>query len=110
LYTLLAQVPQEQDLFYTVAALENNMEEKLKFHAKYALEESMALRGHVKATVQELKELIDKIDSVAFQDVHPRLKLIREHNVFLYETFNKVLQRIEARCQTEVMRRRGLNV
>ena len=110
LYTLLAQVPQEQDLFYTAAALDNNMEEKLKFHAKYALEESMTLRGHVKGTVQELKELIDKIDSVAFPDAHPRLELIRQHNVFLHETFSKVLQRIEARCQTEVMRRRGLNV
>jgi hypothetical protein len=110
LFTLLAQVPHEQDLFYTAAALENNMEEKLNFHAKYALEESMTLRGHVKGTVQELKDLIDNIDSVAFPDAHPRLELIRRHNVFLYETFNKVLQRIEARCQTEVMRRRGLNV
>eukprot|EP01083_Nonionella_stella_P106747 308341_1 len=55
LYTLLAQVPFEQDEFYT-AHIEKDIAKKAEFHTKYALEESLTLRNHVEGTANELKE------------------------------------------------------
>ena len=110
LYTLLAQVPDEQDEFYT-AHIEENMQEKQKFHQKYALEESLTLRNHVEGTANEFKDLVTKIDAMDEEEraSHPRLAMIRRHNHFLYRTFDKAKQRIDQRAQAEVQRRRGSN-
>jgi len=108
LFTLLAQVPLEQDEFYT-AHIENDLQKKLEFHRKYALEESLTLRNHVEGTANEFKELMDRADELGDDEAHPRMKMIRFHNEFLFKTFSMVLQRIDARAQSEVMRRRGIN-
>lgn len=107
LYTLLAQVPSEQEEFYS-AHITGNMEEKLKFHRKYALEESLTLRNHVEATANEFRDYVRKIDFMSEDEraLHPRLELIRRHNHFLYRIFDKVRQRIDNRAQAEVKRRK----
>lgn len=108
LHTLLAQVPEEQDEFYT-AHLEGNGAVKSHFHQKYALEESLTLRNHVEGTAKEYKTLIDKIDAMASNgayDYHKHLKMIRRHNEFLYEIWMKVLDRIKHRAMTETRRRK----
>jgi len=106
LYTLLAQVPEEQIEFYT-AHIEQNLEKKMTFHKKYALEEALTLRNHVEGTAKEFKDLVTKIDAMdeAERTSHPRLAMIRRHNHFLYRTFDKVRQRIDQRAQAEVQRR-----
>ncbi len=106
LYTLLAQVPEEQTEFYS-AHIENNIEKKMSFHIKYALEEALTLRNHVEGTANEFKDLVTKIDAMseAERSSHPRLEMIRRHNFFLYRTFDKVKQRIDQRAQAEVQRR-----
>ncbi len=108
LYTLLAQVPQEQDEFYT-AHIEQNLEKKLTFHKKYALEEALTLRNHVEGTANEFKDLVTKIDLMDEKECasHPHLSMIRRHNYFLYRTFDKVRQRIDQRAQAEVQRRKS---
>jgi len=109
LHTLLAQVPFEQDEFYT-AHIEKDIAKKAEFHTKYALEESLTLRNHVEGTANELKELLDKIDALGDydKDEHPRLELIKRHNEFLYRVFHDlVLARIDQRAQIEVIKRRG---
>jgi hypothetical protein len=107
LYTLLAQVPSEQEQFYS-AHLENNTEEKMRFHRKYALEEALTLRNHVEATANEFRDYFRKIDFMSEDEraLHPRLPLIRRHNHFLYRIFDKVRQRIDQRAQNEVKRRK----
>lgn len=109
LYTLLAQVPSEQEQFYS-AHIDGNTEEKLRFHRKYALEESLTLRNHVEATANEFRDYMRKIDVMSEDEraLHPRLELIRRHNHFLFRIFDKVRQRIDNRAQAEVKRRRGL--
>lgn len=107
LYTLLAQVPSEQEQFYS-AHIDGDMEEKLRLHRKYALEESLTLRNHVEATANEFRDYVRKIDLMSEDEraSHPRLELIRRHNHFLYRIFDKVRQRIDQRAQTEVKRRK----
>lgn len=108
LYTLLAQVPQEQKDFYA-AHLEENFEKKAEYHRKYALEEALTLRNHVDETAMEFKDLVTKIDAMdeVERSTHPRLDMIRRHNHFLYRTFDKVRQRIDQRAQTETIKRRN---
>jgi len=100
LFTLLAQVPEEQKKFYA-AHLSGNGEEKQQFHQKYALEESLTLRNHVEATANEFKDLVTKIDAMSEEEqaTHPRLPMIRRHNHFLYRKFDVVKQRIDQRAQ-----------
>lgn len=107
LYTLLAQVPSEQQEFYT-AHMEGNVEEKMRFHRKYALEEALTLRNHVEATANEFRDYFRKIDFMKEEEraLHPRLPLIRRHNHFLYRIFDKVRQRIDQRARNEVKRRK----
>ncbi|GFH55116.1 SET domain-containing protein [Chaetoceros tenuissimus] len=109
LYTLLAQVPQEQQLFYS-AHLEGNLEEKRRFHKKYALEEALTLRNHVEATANEFRDLVVKIDAMDDDEKakHPRIDLIRRHNSFLCGVFDRVKSRIDERAQKEVLKRRGI--
>ena len=108
LYTLLAQIPQEQSDFYS-AHIEQNGEKKRAFHQKYALEEALTLRNHVEGTANEFKDLVTKIDEIdeAERASHPRLEMIRRHNFFLYCTFDKVKQRIDQRAQLEVQKRKS---
>jgi hypothetical protein len=109
LYTLLAQVPQEQELFYS-AHLKGNTEEKLLFHKKYGLEEALTVKNHVEATANEFKDLVTKIDAMSEEEQasHPRLPMIRRHNRFLFETFDKVKDRVKNRIYLEGKRRKEL--
>ena len=86
------------------------MQHNHEFHQKYALEECLTLRNHVEGTKKEFGALVEKIDAMAKNgayEYHPRLRMIRRHNSFLYETFDKVLQGINARAKTETELRRG---
>jgi len=113
-YTLLNQIPDEQQRFYE-AHLRNDTTEKKRYHQKYALEAALTLRPHVTQTEAELKALIDKIDVIveninstggSVTMVHPRLLMIRRHNDFLYTVYGRVRNRLNQIAHTETQRRR----
>ena len=129
LYTLLEQVPDEQYLFYN-ASVKKDYATLRTFHERYLLEAAMTLRPHVMSTVGELRELLGRIDGIiqvvesnngssknsssqsssssssSIDEVHPRLLMIREHNQFLCNVFEKVRQRLDFIVEGEVKKRR----
>lgn len=107
LYTLLAQVPEEQELFYS-AHLQGDVQEKVRFHKKYALEEALTVKNHVEATANEFKDLVKKIDAMSEEEQasHPRLPMIRRHNQFLFRSFDKVKHRVKNRIYLEGKQRK----
>jgi len=114
LYTLLAQVPELQTTFFN--AFMNNDKNTLKsIHQKYLLETAMTLRPHVVKNCNELNDLLLNIASIiqnidssgeCIDEVHPRLLMIREHNKFLYDIFDKVRIRLDKIIESEVKERR----
>lgn len=114
LYTLLDQVPQEQKLFYE-AHVKRDIPTLRMLQEKYLLEIAMTLRPHVINNVKEQADLLLKIDAIVqkveassrlVDQVHPRLMMIRKHNLFLYGVFDKVRQRLDNIAEAEVKKRK----
>ena len=111
LYSLLDQVPEDQQDFY-VSHLEGDDQVKAAIHDKYVMETSLALRKHVMKTLSELKNVLHETYTIVeassenINEEHPRLAMIHDHNIFLYQTFDKVRQRIDVRAKEELKRRK----
>ena len=61
LYSILEQVPDLQETFYQ-AYMKNDDSTKAMLHQKFHLESSLILRKHAAATLQEMIELLEKIN------------------------------------------------
>jgi len=112
LYSLLDQVPEDQALFYK-AHQEGENDQKSVLHERYIIETSLVLRKHVVKELSELRESLSKIDSIMntmsameLEMEHPRLPMIRQHNEFIFRTFEKARQQIDARVKGELKRRK----
>ena len=107
LYSILTQVPDIQEAFYQ-AHMKGDIPTKTAIHDRFLLETCITLRKHVDGTVNEMKELHDKIMSHD-ESKHPRLSLIRKNNAFVQRTFEKVKSRIDEMIQSEMVRRTELS-
>ena len=113
MYSILDQAPDDQTSFYK-AHIANDKEGKRHIHDKYTMETSLSLRKHVINALKELESLLVHMDEIITsypspQDLskdHPRFGLIRQHNIFLYQTFDKVRHQIDTRAKAELQRRK----
>ena len=113
MYSILDQAPDDQTSFYN-AHISNDEERKKHIHDKYVMETSLSLRKHVMNNLKELESLLMHMDQIMAsysspQDLskdHPRFGLIRQHNIFLYQTFDKVRHQIDTRAKAELQRRK----
>ena len=93
LYQVLGEInPMDQQTFYQ-AHMNGEYEMKQTFHSQYFAQTLAKLQNHVDNFLEELDELMAKIDS-SDQTIHPRLPLLLKHNEFVKQTFMTVKARL----------------
>jgi hypothetical protein len=116
LYSILEQVPLLQEEFYAAHG-RNDTVTKHAIQQQYQLETSLVLKNHIDGKVAELEALLIRMDDamttgdgssrLAFlHEQHPRFFLIRQHNIFVYQTFVKAKRRLDHRIQLELEQRK----
>ena len=107
LYATLAQEPEEQQLFYD-AHVRGDAEAFQSYHRKYRLEVAASLRNHVEQVLKtEYPVPTDAELSTIDFAMHPRLKMILQHNRFMRTVFTNVRDRLEKTIRLEVEKRRA---
>ena len=104
LYSILEQIPDVQQTFYQ-AHIDKNQIIKDSIQKQYYLETCIILKKHIDQTLKEMKELLQKIDQ---QDMsqHQLLPMIRDSNIFVYQSFSKAKNRIDLMIQNEMKLRK----
>ncbi len=105
LYSLLEQVPEIQEAFYQ-SHISGNQSTKDSIRRKFYLETCIMLKKHVDKTLNEMNELIQKIDQYDM-DEHEFLPMIRKNNVFVSQIFSKAKRNIDQMIQQELLARKA---
>ena len=108
LYSILKQVPEQQKLFYQACMDQTDL--RSQFHAKYLLETAITIRNYVSQSLNEVQELLSGKVAAAEQDGrdHPRLGLIKWHNEFMSEVFQKVQNGLDDTIREELANRKAV--
>ena len=105
LYSLLEQVPEIQEAFYQ-SHISGNQSTKNAIRRQFYLETCIMLKKHVDKTLNEMNELIKKIDQYDM-DEHELLPMIRRNNVFVSQIFSKAKGSIDQMIQQELLARKA---
>ena len=107
LYSILEQVPEQQRLFYQACIDQTDL--RSQFHAKYRLETAITISRYVSQSLTEVQELLHSKVAAAEQDDrdHPRLDLIKRHNEFMSEVFQKVRNGLDDTIREELANRKA---
>ena len=103
-YSILEQVPEVQELFYQ-AHINGDVKKKALMHEQYHLKTCITLKQHLDRTLQEMQELLNKINTLDSNE-NPRLDMIHQNNLLVTSTFRKVKGRVDAMIQSELRRRK----
>ena len=104
LFSLLEQVPDIQDAFYD-AHMSGNQNMKDSIRRKFYMETCIMLKKHVDKTLNEMNELIKKIDQHDMNE-HELLPMIRRNNFLVAQTFSKVKHNVDQMIQQELLARK----
>lgn len=96
LYIILGNVdPSAQQQFYT-AHMNGDAETKSQFHAFYLAQTCDGLLQHINDTLEEIEECAETMDEGGGMGLmHANLPMIRRHNDFVRQTFNKAKKNVE---------------
>lgn len=99
LYTVLEKNPQDRQAFYE-AHMRGDEETKSQLHQKHILATCEGLQKHVDTMLVVLNDLRQKIDREGMNG-HYNLPMIRAHNDFVQDTFQKVKNNLDQLVESQ---------